>query len=146
MLTLDDRASAHLHHLTFVCSGTDKLEVFLEWKLASGKPCAATRIGGAQCVLGDRYRPRVNSACVEYVRVHVSGEGKTAVAYVHPDNAALPPATKSAEAESEEEEEDEGTLKPPRPIHSKKYDRLRTRGRKMVRAQGPAADARAELS
>ena len=52
VLTLDDRASAHLHHLTFVCSGTDKLEVFLEWKLASGKPCAATRIGGAQCVLG----------------------------------------------------------------------------------------------
>lgn len=92
-----------LIHGNVMRCGTDKLEVFLEWKLASGK---------------------------------------TAVAYVHPDNAALPPATKSAEVEyeEEEEEEDEGTLKPPRPIHSKKYDRLRTRGRKMKKS-----DVRAKL-
>ena len=38
--------------------------------------------------------------------MHVPGEGKTAVAYVHPDNAALPPSIKSAETESEEEEDE----------------------------------------
>ena len=62
------------------------------------------------------------------------GEGNTAVAYVHPDNAALPFATKSAEAEDVSSEEDDGTDRPPKPEHSKKYDRLRTRNRRMVSA------------
>ena len=59
-------------------------------------------------------------------------EGKAAVAYVHPDNAALISASKSTEDEDEDEDEGDSTSKPPRPVHSKKYDRLRTRGRKMV--------------